>query len=455
MSGGATADETAVSVCRRVLARNVGVRPGEKLLVVTDPDREEFGRAFFQAAGLLGLDPCLIVMRTRATDGGEPPPLVEAAMLAADVIVSVPRYTMTHGMATREALRRGARLLSLPDLSRELLFSDAFATDPAEIAWRTERLCEAFTRGRHLVVRAPAGTCLEMDLGGWKRAGDVDDGTATGPGVTANLPAGEALISPLEGTARGTVVVDCSISGGIGLVQGVELTVEGGRVVRVRAGKPGAQEAVGRLVELLERYENADNLAEFALGTNPRARIMGHMLMDEKTLGTAHVAIGNSTCLGGEVYSPVHVDMVFSRVTVTVDGVTLVRDGEIQDQNLELVPPARWDHGPVAGQRAVFTGEPWVVREGLAYKVWVDVSRRRRETPVQRGAVGALAARILQEVRGPSWPVSDVVARWGEEALAALAELERALLVRVESTREREPEDTTEEGRKCWYGAGH
>ena len=53
------------------------------------------------------------------------------------------------------------------------------------------------------------------------------------------------------------------------------------------------------------------------------------MLEDEKILGTAHVAFGASAAIGGTIQVPVHLDCVVMRPEVTIDGKTIVRDGEL------------------------------------------------------------------------------------------------------------------------------
>ncbi len=420
-------DDRLISICESVLKRNVRLVPCEKALVVTDFNYEEMGRAFHAAAVNLGADASLLVMKPRRTDGDEPPEVVGAALQAADVIVSVPTYTLTHGAATRTALDRGARLLSLSSLSPELITSRAFAMDPSEVIERTGKIVEAFNRGSRLESVAPGGTSLTMDIGGWSRIGDVDDGMCTQPGVTANIPAGEALISPVEGSVNGTAVIDCSISGGIGKVERVELEIRDGVIVGFDSS-PAAQQ----LKRVLENAgENAFNIAEFAVGTNPYAEIVGNMLMDEKKLGTAHLGIGNSTNLGGKVYSRAHVDAVFSDVTVVVDGITLIENGVILDQNVEVIPPAPWRHR--GNCRITWNGQPYAVKDGFVYKEYSDVSKRLRHTIVQKGPAGRLAATVLERLRqSPGGLELDAILReYGDGSIAAAAELEKALLVSV------------------------
>ena len=62
------------------------------------------------------------------------------------------------------------------------------------------------------------------------------------------------------------------------------------------------------------------NLAELGVGTNERAQLTGHVLEDEKILGTVHVAFGASAGIGGNVSVPIHLDVVVLDATLDVDG---------------------------------------------------------------------------------------------------------------------------------------
>jgi len=76
-------------------------------------------------------------------------------------------------------------------------------------------------------------------------------------------------------------------------------------------------------------YEkNARNVAEFGIGTNDKAKIIGNILQDEKVMGTCHIAFGNNSAMGGKVYSEVHVDTILERPTIIIDGKILMKDGK-------------------------------------------------------------------------------------------------------------------------------
>ncbi|MFC1958639.1 aminopeptidase, partial [Chloroflexota bacterium] len=75
--------------------------------------------------------------------------------------------------------------------------------------------------------------------------------------------------------------------------------------------------------------DSAKNIAELAIGTNRKARLGVTIRETKKAWGTVHVALGDSRSLGGKVESPLHMDMIFREPTLTVDGQTIVKEGQI------------------------------------------------------------------------------------------------------------------------------
>jgi leucyl aminopeptidase (aminopeptidase T) len=97
----------------------------------------------------------------------------------------------------------------------------------------------------------------------------------------------------------------------------VTLRFEGGRVISIEGGRSAQM-----LRELVaDAGRGADVIAELGLGFNPTVTPRGHVMLDEKAAGTAHVAIGRNTgSYGGDNEADIHVDCVFSAPQVEADG---------------------------------------------------------------------------------------------------------------------------------------
>jgi leucyl aminopeptidase (aminopeptidase T) len=61
-------------------------------------------------------------------------------------------------------------------------------------------------------------------------------------------------------------------------------------------------------------------IGEIGIGLNPNASIVGTTIIDEKVLGTAHVALGSNYWFMGRVVAPLHLDQVFRDVEIFLNG---------------------------------------------------------------------------------------------------------------------------------------
>ncbi|WP_052193429.1 aminopeptidase [Microbacterium sp. ZOR0019] len=122
----------------------------------------------------------------------------------------------------------------------------------------------------------------------------------------ANLPDGEVATAPMEDGVDGHIAFPGSFWFGGATITDLRLEFVEGQVERVSAA---------RGLDLVERILDADGarrVGELGIGTNPHVRTMtGDLLIDEKILGTVHIALGRSypQC-GGRNESAIHWDIV-------------------------------------------------------------------------------------------------------------------------------------------------
>jgi len=77
--------------------------------------------------------------------------------------------------------------------------------------------------------------------------------------------------------------------------------------------------------------DKAKAVAELGIGTNPKAKISGNILEDEKVLGTVHVAFGNNISMDGTNDVPIHIDCIIKSPSVYIDGKMIMENGKIID----------------------------------------------------------------------------------------------------------------------------
>lgn len=311
------------AVANRILKESVKLEKGENVCIVCDTNTMEIGEVFAACVSAFEAEPVLVTINPRKTHGVEPPAIVAAAMKAADVVLQPITYAITHTNATKEALEAGARVLVMRGVTKELMLYGAVGADYIEIDRVSELVRQKMSNGKNVTITTPSGTDLKMSIEG--REGIMLTGLVKGPGTFAAMPDGEAAIVPVEGTTEGTLVIDNTMDS-LGLLDApIKMTVEKGRVTKIEGGK--SADKLRKLVE--ESDEGATNIAEFAIGTNPQARLIGNMAEDKKAIGTVHIAIGDSHVIGGTVESNIHLDGLVLSPTVYIDDECVIDNGKL------------------------------------------------------------------------------------------------------------------------------
>jgi leucyl aminopeptidase (aminopeptidase T) len=307
---------------RTTLKDCLGTEEGEKVLIVVDEPLRVIGEVLFAQAQKLGTEAVLMEMLPRRSNGEEPPGMVARAMLGADAIVLATSKSLSHTQARHQANNKGARVATTPGLTPETM-ARTLSANYGDLAARCHKYADLLTAADRVHLTTPAGTDLTFSIR--DRKGFADGGQLQTAGSFGNLPAGEAYIAPVEGTATGTIVVDGSMAG-IGLVENkIRIKVERGQAIKIDGG-----EEARRLTELVDKFgPEARNIAELGLGLNDRAVLSGLVLEDEKVLGTVHIALGDNSTFGGTVEVPSHLDGVLLNPTLWLDGKKILEQGRL------------------------------------------------------------------------------------------------------------------------------
>lgn len=311
---------------RRIVEQVLAVKPGEQVLMITDSERPpSITQALVSAVAAVAGETLLLTMKARPRGGVEPPPVVAAAMKAADAVLFQTSYATFHTNAARAALANGARICDMWGFDEEMMLRGGINADYDEVRRISERLAELMRGAKRARLTTPDGTDLSVSIDGRKILTLV--GAARESGQATALPDGEAVVSPLEGSAEGVLVNPFTIEKReIAFPrEPVRVDVKDGRIASISGGYEA--EFLAKVVE--EVGESARNIAELALGTNPECRLGLKMREAKKAWGTAHIGIGDNKSIGGVVDSPLHIDLIFRNPTVTVDDTVLVKDGKV------------------------------------------------------------------------------------------------------------------------------
>ncbi|MFY0543129.1 aminopeptidase [Brevibacillus sp. H7] len=307
-----------------VLKNGLQIKREEEVLIVADDKQEpSLADAFFIAGSLLGAKVGKIIYPAVPTQNAEPMPFVAASLQSVQAAVILPKVSITHVEAIRQARKQGTRVLVCSGLD-ERMMTGAVNADYEKLSELTNKFVKLFESADRVRVTCANGTDVEFSVQG--RQTMAVDGICNQPGQWNFAPAGTTATAPLEGTTNGTIVFDGSLAP-FGIVdQPVVLRVEKGLIREITGGRT-AQEFAALLASF--ENENVYNIAEMGIGTNEKAELSGKLIEDERILGAFHFGIGKSLNIGGNVDAPFHTDGMIMKPTVYVDGQVVVEDGKI------------------------------------------------------------------------------------------------------------------------------
>ncbi|PIN73883.1 hypothetical protein COV20_02085 [Candidatus Woesearchaeota archaeon CG10_big_fil_rev_8_21_14_0_10_45_16] len=203
------------------------------------------------------------------------------------------------------------------------VFLEAMCVNYRRMKKKGTAIKKLWDKASEIRVKTEAGTDVVFNVKGMQAIANI--GEYHQPGIGGNMPAGEVYIPPsgIDGV-NGKVVIDGSMKTDFGAVlldEPVTITIVDGRVEKVE-GKHALllEETFQRFEDRAKYPERVRLVCELGVGINPGAVLIGSMIMDEKVLGTAHVAMGSNYWFGGEIRTVFHGDQVFKNPTFYVDG---------------------------------------------------------------------------------------------------------------------------------------
>ncbi len=309
----------------RILTR---VTAGERVLIAADTDTSVVAEALATAALEITSEVVITTMCPVEVDGDEPPTIVAAALLAADVALIPVSYSISHSTAVCSALKHGTRVLALPATTPDQLVRGGAEADFEAASPTVRKMGELLTAASTAHLTTPAGTECSFDLRG--RSGNAHDCILDRPGKFSAFPNIEANISPVDGTAEGVIVFDGSIPNlRLGRLQApVRCTVQNGNIVKVEGGHEA---------DMIRKVwaEMGDvavyNIAQLAIGLNPAIPMLtGVWAQDHGAFGTVHIGIGTSANLGGTTKAACHFDGMMYRPTLKLDGRAVLEGGGLR-----------------------------------------------------------------------------------------------------------------------------
>src|SRR5216684_2583469 len=326
---------------RNAVETCLGIRPGEKVVLIADEPSREVAASLAHALALqqAAWTGCLIEDIAARPLSGAPDEVLEA-LEAADVGIlcmkpppgELPARMAIVSIVERRQIRYAHMVGVTPEIMQQGMRADYTLVDRL-----SEKLLDRMHKARSLTVRTDAGTSLvaSFDAGlDWVKTSGLISRR-----YWSNLPAGEVFTTP--GTVDGRFVCDATagdyFNGKYGDLQATPLVLEiiGGRLVHAECARKDLEDEFWRYCHT---DENSDRVGELAFGTNlGLTRMIGILLQDEKFPGV-HIAFGDP--YGSQTHadwkSRTHVDVLTRNCDVWIDEDQVIEKGRYKMEHLGL-----------------------------------------------------------------------------------------------------------------------
>jgi len=357
-------DENLLKAAEVAINEALAVKNGEHVLIITNPFKDVFrvSQALYVATVKAGASPVLITQPKKLSLDYAEPAVINAIKTQPEIIISISAerlgkdkeaiknpYKGSDGKPYThifEHLLHGLKKIRAfwsPEVKADM-FVRTVPIDYSKLRNNCAKISQFVKDAKEVHVETALGTDISVGIKGRKPKKDDGDFRTLGKG--GNLPSGEVFISPELGASNGTLIFDGSITLDKTLVikEPIKLQVKDGFVTKID-GKNEAkkllkyiEQAEKKPYEMVKKGElddkkakeyskNARNLGELGIGLNPKAKIVGNVLEDEKVLGTVHFAIGSN--YDQDAPALIHSDGIIKNPTVTVDGKVLMKQGKI------------------------------------------------------------------------------------------------------------------------------
>ncbi|MCL4768526.1 MAG: aminopeptidase [Hyphomicrobiaceae bacterium] len=309
----------------KTMTQCAAVKPGENVVIACDTNKLRLAEVLAAAAYAVGGMPTIVAFPPTGAHGAQVPKPVVGACARSDVFFLPTTWSMTHTDARIEATRNGARGATMCEVTEDCLCAGGILGDYEEADRLGRAIGAVLAKASTIRMTSPAGTDLRARVS--NRPVQYETGIFREPGSFAALPDSELNISPIEGTTEGVIVGNVRVMGyGVIRDEPVTIEVKDGMVGAISGGK-----AARYLEQTLSSFDDpsARNLAEFAVGLNPKCRSYATNLEDLGKLGFGHHGIGSNYAIGGNVKAPCHIDVIYTDASLEIDGRLVLERGNL------------------------------------------------------------------------------------------------------------------------------
>jgi len=175
------------------------------------------------------------------------------------------------------------------------IMSKAVDIDYSILRSKTKNLKERLKNTNKVIIQDQQNDMLSFNI--TNREWYLDDGMG-------DIPAGEIYVAIIENSANGCITIPSVFIDGCQYLN-VKLIFEEGLLI---------DSSEKKLIDYLDKFgENAKRISEFGIGLNSSIHeLTGIQSIDEKRIGTCHIAVGMNNMFGGVNETRIHLDFVFT-----------------------------------------------------------------------------------------------------------------------------------------------
>ena len=321
--------KNAVEIC-------MGVKRGERVLIVTDDSQVRVGSSLKDAAENVtgkGNVRLFVLEKVAKRPLTALPKEIDDAIQVSEVTFWAAQ-SLPGELGTRhnfiDKAKKYARHGHMPNITATLM-EQGMCADYDEVYQLTHRVYEFVKGSKAIEVSNDVGTELKVEFdSSWRWV--PSDGRYHLKGKWGNLPEGETFTAPKKVNGRlATNLLGDWFSEKYGnFKETLSLSIRDSMIEidSVRTTNPVLK---SEITKYLSTDQNSRRASEFALPTNPlliSLPTIGNLLQDEKA--RVHIAFGDPYPdeTGANWQSSTHVDMLLERCDVSVDGRALMRSGK-------------------------------------------------------------------------------------------------------------------------------
>ncbi|MGD0995956.1 MAG: hypothetical protein ABR909_10600 [Candidatus Bathyarchaeia archaeon] len=397
--------EAAVSI----LKKNFKAEIGEDMLIVCDEPRIRIADALAVAASRIGVKAYIMLLSDnfRKTSDVTKPKLgtsIREAIESVDIIIlclaNIPNELNFRRFFIRAIRKSPVRVAVMLGIDENSFLEICDSPKPEYVERIGNDVAILLANGRKTRVISPSGTDVTFSLYGWKIPPEISSGYVDQPSIWGNLPGAEVFVVPMTKTAEGKICIDLTIAPDHLLSAPLSFDVRKG-VVDPASVKSQDEEAIKLITQTLNK-KNGSFLSEFGIGLNTKIlKAKGIILVDEKMYSTAHFSLGDNREFGGKTRSNVHYDMVFTKPTILIDDVPIMKEGVFVYTSKQMKNDYK-DFEGLIDSNVLLKGSPWAncVRfNGQLAKIWRGGANRVHAYRLGNHKTSMLAEKIWSAIK--------------------------------------------------------